>query len=382
MGLRSFAGNYLDLLGTGLGLPELGLSERLNRGNSTKYTGYKQPGAADFGRSNTSNSTVGLSLGGLPKAPYGTKTMGNVIPVGNASFSYNVADQPLQGPQYDPYAGLNGAGTGSGSGSGQYTFLGRTYGSQAAMEAAQNAYLDQVYGNQLSSLFDQENRNLSDLGTSFNRSVGYDITGPRRAFGEAGGTVGENRESFIRSIINALSGVDESETTALNQIGSYYSSLGDGYQSSEGYLRGRTADQSRKARENLNEQKVTGLRQLEQNYNDFIDSSLRNRSDIINSATEARNQLAEGFASARGGFIPEDIESLAGGLRGRIASMNNPQLASAPGVTQQQVDNYQRLLDDLIASRSSTGNARAFGSRQSQAAALNPILAYLAGVGA
>lgn len=231
------------------------------------------------------------------------------------------------------------------------SFLGQIYYNLEDLINAKRDYLDRTYQS-----------SLQDLDRSLQGQTGY--TNPVEVnFENVGGEYGRSKQSILDQVTKLLDQYNKGEESALGNIGTYYSNLGDIYQSSRGVRENKTKGEYADARTDVNKQKTENLGALDRSLQDYLYQG-----------TQAKSTLASNYQSALDDLINQSEESI-----NRATNRINPVIQGYNAtVGGKDVNNRQGLLNDLIKLKS--GNAfRKFGTTSGKTNE-KAILDYLYGV--
>lgn len=291
------ANPYVERAAKGIGLNEMGYSE-YGAGGQTKLTGVT-PNSYDYWSSMSPQERSGKLNVGTSRAP-GTNE-------GVQRLSSGVAF-PAGVSYYNPSQSSAGR-----------TTAGRQSSNTATNTASYNAteepqVLEQVYvpntriyngveydlnntndyrnllAAQLADLDAQNREGLDVLNRNMQSATGYSNRNQDINLNNVieTSTIGQQKKSLLDKITENLRSLAEQEKTNTQNIGAYYSGLGDITQSSQGYRVGEETRKFDESEQKVNEQKATGMNALERALSDFLYQD-----------NSSRNQLARNYSSAR-----------------------------------------------------------------------------------
>jgi len=153
---------------------------------------------------------------------------------------------------------------------------------------------------QIADLESQNRTGLQDINRNLFQTTGYNDRANPISLDNIGAdsTLGKQKKSFLDQIVENIEALADQEKSNMQNIGAYYSGLGDITQSSQAYRTGEEANKFQKARTKIDTQKTEGLSSLEKALSDFLYSDQSSRDQLARNFTTQRDTVLNQPASA------------------------------------------------------------------------------------
>lgn len=265
------------------------------------------------------------SLGNVPQSDGLDPFSG--LQTGGALATQAAATQPLPPPPAPQEPALAAEPT-----FGPTSFNGNVYNDLGSLNDARRGFIDSSNRESLSAL---DRALLEATGSNSPDSVAN-----INQVGE-NSTIGRSKSALMQQVADLLKEYDAKESQAKGNLNSYYSNLGDAYQSSQGVREGETTAEYSKARTDARTQQQTGIDGLQRTLTGYLNSDRNNRTAVAKNYTTALDSAQNSSAGDLSSVLGRDITP-------------NDLSVSAPTVTGSETGSNSALLNALKKGAGST----------------------------